>query len=306
MRGALAFVFARTLAFAFVLALAPGPALAQPPASDWVTLEIEPFADPVDPLKGPTDTTMTVRASCLLVDQTRTILIAYRVTKQPTWAAVLVSPAIDGAPVESCEAGYVTRTGTLTVTASDQAPAFLPTQIEIEAVAGPPDRAQRAVESVGLSAKYFPVMDVQLAESIATVAPGKSHTFVVKVSNFGNAATRIESTILSADEGLTVQPPAPIILESKQAGGSRVSEDIHFVVSTREESGLVNRVGAITARIVGSYATDDSQGSDESSVSFLVTSRTGGEKSPDPSLLPFPTALVLVAVAIALFARRRA
>lgn len=291
---------AHALAFAWVLAV-PG-AFAQPPVSEWVMLEIEPFADLVEPLKGPIQTHVTARASCLLVDQTRNVPIAYRVASAPSWATALVSPSTDAADVGACEGGYVTRTATLTVTASDQAPAFTPSAIVVEATAGPADRAETATASVDLSAKYFPVIDVQLAESIATVAPGESHTFVVKVSNFGNADTRVEATIVDASPGLTVTPPGAVVLQSKQAGGNQISADLAFVVRTDPEGGFVNRVGLINARIVGAYATDDAQGSEESTVSFLVTTRTGGEKARD---LPLSPLLPLVALVAALAFRRR-
>lgn len=290
---------AHALVLAWVLAV-PG-ASAQPPVSEWVTLEIEPFADLVEPLKGPIQTPVTVRASCLLVDQNRNVPIAYRVASAPPWANALVSPSVDAADVGACEGGYVTRAATLTVTASDQAPAFTPSPIVVEATAGPADRAETAAASAALSAKYFPVIDVQLAESIATVAPGESHTFVVKVSNFGNANTRVVTTILDVTPGLTVTPPEAVVLQSKQAGGNEISADIAFVVRTDPEGGFVNRVGLINARIVAAYATDDTQGSDESSVSFLVTTRTGGEKTRD---LPLSPLLPLVASFLALAWRR--
>lgn len=275
-------------------------AVAQPEVVDWLIVEIAPFETAVKPLQSPVTTTMTTRASCLLAESALAqIVVTYSVVERPDWAAVLVSPANDAVSAQSCSGGYVTFETSLTVTANEQAPAFAPAAIVVEVVAGTDERQQTERGEVALTAAYFPILDVQLLESQAVVAPGGTHDFRVKVVNLGNAQTRVEATLISATEGIIVGLPSATTLGSRQAGASTHTQEIVFSAHTEARGGFVNEVGTIVARLVGSYALDPAEGSDEAVVSFLVTVRSGAAAAAEKSPVAAP-ALPLVLAALAL------
>lgn len=276
-----------------------GAALAQPPVADWVTLTIEPFETPVQPLQAPSVTRFTMSASCLLAEGDTKVIVRYLVEDAPAWATVVVSPASDVAHLDQCEQGRVTREGQIIVTATDQAPAFIPTPIRISAIVGTSTREQKGQGVVNVSAGYFPILDVQLDEAIAVIAPGASHEFEVTLTNLGNGDTRVTPTLVQGADGITLDMPPQITLESRQAGGSRTTGRMIFSVRAADANGLVNRADTITVRLDGAYALDDAKGVDSSTVSFLVTTRTGGANEGHRTL---PLGSLAAGVAIALAA----
>lgn len=285
-----------------LLALA-GDGLAQPEVVDWASIEVAPFEELVRPLQGPTTTAFTARASCLLAEESQTVRVSFALVSAPDWASVVAAPSTDERNVATCEQGYAEFEGTLTVTASDQAPGFTPMPIEIEMAAGPDDRRQTARAVVNVSASYFAILDLQLPESQAVIAPGGSHEFTMKLTNFGNAITRVETTLAELPDRLTVTLPPPTTLESKQQGGAQISADVPVRVDAPEEDGFVNRVVSFSVRLTSAYATDDSFHGDDSTASFLVTVRSGSlERAKE---LPMPAALGMLAIALAFGIGRR-
>lgn len=274
-----------------VLAVLAPVAAAQTDAVDWIQAEIAPFEDEVVPLQAPIATTMTTRVSCALAEAvSQSVLVSYVVAQKPDWATVVVSPATDAAPVGDCSGGYAApREARLTVTANDQAPAFVPSEIVVEVHAGVGPREQVDAASVALSAGYFAILDTQLGEPQAVIPPGGAHDFHIRVTNFGNGPTRLEPLLLNASPGLEIGLPPVTILGSKQQGASDVSADLPLRVGAIDESGSVNRVGFVNLHLVASYATDPSEGADESTVSVLVTVRSGAERESG-STLPLPGA----------------
>jgi hypothetical protein len=289
----------------FLALLAPS-AFGQTPDVDLVTASIDPFERLVEPLQGPLSTTMHTHASCLLAEPATGVIFTYAVAEQPTWSTVLVSPATDSRGPEACEAGWYDVEASVTVTVSDQAPAFTPGPIVIDVTAGSGQRQQNARADVNVSAAYFSLLDVQVTEPQVVLAPGASHSFVARATNFGNAATLVESVIEPPPDGLVVDAPAPLTLESKQAGGSRIADDLVFRVTAPEADGFVNRVSLINVRLTSAYAMDDSFPGDESSVSFLVTVRTGGEAQSLRNAVPLAGPLLVIPFVLAALAQRRA
>lgn len=289
-----------------LLLLAP-VAAAQPEVIDWVTASVAPFETPIPPLQGAASTRVDVSASCLLADPAGQVTVAYAVVDRPSWATVVVSPSTDAKNVQSCEEGRLAFEGTLVVTVTDQAPAFAPATIALEVTAGGGGREERAQASVDVSSDYYAILDVQLAAPQAVIRPGGHHDFVVRVSNFGNGATRVEPTLTRADEPLQVSLPSTITLGSKQQGARDIAADLVFRVAAPDEGGFVNRVGSVDVRLQGFYALDDSRGADASTVSFLVTIRTGATQDGEPErALPLGALAPLAAIGLAARALRRA
>ena len=284
-------------------------ASAQPDVIDWIDAEIAPFAEPIVPLKAAGHTTMRTRVSCLLGDAAiASVAIQYATVEAPSWASVTISPASDVAPMGQCAEGYSElREATLTVSASDQAPAFVPTPIVVEITAGLAERQRKEQVIVNVSASYVSVLDVQASGSLATVPPGGSHDFVVDVTNFGNARTRVVATLADVGDGIAVDLPPPLVLGSRPHGASDISGKLLFRVLAKDDGGaFVNSVEAVNVNLASAYAEDDSFVGDSSAISFLVTVRSGaGADRQNASVPALASPGLALALALAFVSVRR-
>lgn len=271
---------------------------------ELATFSIDPFADMVRPLQSPVSTTMHARVSCALADGIRGVPVQYQFVEAPAWATVVSSPASDVLATESCEGGWLIAESMLIVTVSDQAPGFVPTPIVVELVAGPSGREERRSASVNVTASYFSIVDVQVPESIVTMAPGSERALDVVLTNFGNGDTRIEIVVERASPEITVTAPDPFVLESKQAGGNDISRTVAFRVQAAPADGLVNRVATFDARVHSAYAKDDSFVGDASTVSFVVTVQSPLLRDRQVPAMNEPW-LALVVAALLVSARRK-
>ncbi|HET6403173.1 MAG TPA: hypothetical protein VFH78_00885 [Candidatus Thermoplasmatota archaeon] len=294
---------------ALLLALLLAPAaLGQPEVVDWVTLEIEPFPEHVEPLREPVVTRFVARASCLLSDASSggQVTIMYLVAEAPAWSAVTVSPATDVKSVQACENGYVRFEGVVQAIATDQAPGFVAAPIVLEAVVGAPGRQETERASVDLTASYFGVLDVQLDHALASVPAGRTHEFPVTLVNFGNAPTRVDARLTHVDDGLRVEPPERVALASRQHGSQQTSAVVAFRVTPVEGSAFTNRALTFSAAIESYYALDDSFRGTSSTLSFLVTVLGGAASAAQKLPIPGAPALALVgALAFVAAAARR-
>lgn len=229
--------------------------------------------------------------------------ISYTVTKQPAWATVVVSPASDVVQLSQPGAtGTVsgTRPFQVIVTASDQAPAFQADQIEITVTQGRVTAGTPAVSknAVPITASYFSIIDVQLGEAIKVERPQTPVQFPVKVTNLGNANTKVNFEVIEKTESLQAPLPNPVTLQSKQAGGNQISADIPLTVQTPYKNGYMNEVGVVNYKLTSAYALDPKIKGDDSTVSVLITTR--GFYVPGPS----PILFVGLLGAVALLLRR--
>lgn len=249
-------------------------ALAQAPLA-LVTVDLAPFDAPVRPLQGAQTTEATVRVSCALAEAPGNLRVRHAIVDAPPWATVVVSPSEDVAGPERCQMGYATFVAVVAVNVSDQAPADVPRTLTLESRAGSGEGGGIARDSVDVTASWFSILDVQLPEAIAVVPPGGSHAFPVKLTNFGNGATDVTIRVGDVSEGISVRVPDPVRLGSKQQGVNDISQDVDLVVVADEASGFVNRVAVANLALTSTYASDGTQVGDESTVSLLVTVRTG-------------------------------
>jgi hypothetical protein len=291
----------RPVLLAFPLLLVVPSAAAQDLPVDLVTVEIAPFEEPARPLQGAIATEATVRVSCAHANPPGIVHVTHMIAETPTWASTLVSPATDTAGPERCESGYVTFIATLTTNVSDQAPAHAPAPIVMASQVGgaSPDEGRASVD---VSAAWFSIVDVQLAEAIAVVAPGASHTFAVKLTNLGNGETEVTLTPGDVGEGISVRVSEPFRLGSTQAGSNDISREATIEVTADDASGFVNRVAVANVHITSAYAADATQSGDDASVSVLVTVRGGTAETLDR--IPAPS-LLLALLGGALVARAR-
>lgn len=235
-------------------------------AEELLSVQIEPFRGDVKPLQGIVITNVTIRVACALAGPDGLVTVDVSTSPTPPWATVLLLPPQHRAPVTSCVGTHLTFVSQLALTASEQAPAFQLTPIIVTATAGPPDPARRtAAASVEFRAGGYVILDVQAAETQKRAPSGAEVTFPLKATNLGNGPVQVTSTVEQVTGGLEVEAPAPFALESRQQGGSAISQDLVIRVRIPEESDG----GMFTLRVVASMPQSDAP-TDEAVQTFTV------------------------------------
>jgi hypothetical protein len=272
-----------------------------------LVVKLNPTSENVKPLQGPISFT---GEATLTYDPSKAsnvvgVPVSYKVTKQPAWASVVVSPATDVFATGSAPGASTSATQkssfTVSVTASDQAPAFASDSIEITATASLQNPSQQvtAAQSTPIAAAYFGILDAQLAETIKVERPQTPVVFPLKVTNFGNGATKIKFAVTDKTENLNAPPPADLILQAKQTGGSPITAEVPLQIETPYKNGYMNEVGSVTYKLTSNYQFDAKQIGDTSTISVLIT--TKGFYVPGPEI---PLVIGLLAIG-ALVLRRR-
>jgi hypothetical protein len=275
----------RALLLLLALTLAAPLAAAQSilPAGS-LTIEARPFADAVMPLRGAVATPVTVTATCdpSYLAQPPDLLV--RVTRQPAWATLVVSPAISTADTSGCVSlsGQMTFRLSLLATTSDQAPAFSPDVVELTAtLSSPPHEDATAKGVVPLVAGFFSILDVKSPVSEESVPPGGIAVFPVQVTNLGNANTKVlfEATTLASD--LVVVPQAPLVLQSKQEGGTQTAAAVPLQVQRQADS-VATGDETVTLRWSSAYVLDSRLPGDAGTLSFILHAGRAGDPLPAP------------------------
>jgi hypothetical protein len=258
-----------------------------------MTVTVTATSDPIKPLRPPVS--MPGQVS-LTVDNTAYsgvigVPVKYTVSKQPAWATVIVSPATDIIPPPSSPspgtAYTATRSFTVFITTTDQAPAFTPDTVEItvDTTSSPGGKALQGKTSFPIAADYFSVIDASLQEAVKVDRPQTPVVFPLKITNFGNAQTKVTITPADHDPALQVAIPQPVILQSKQAGGSVISADVPLTIQTPYHNGYLNVVGQANYKITSAYALDSKIVGDSSAVSVVLTTRGFYVPGFEPALL---------------------
>lgn len=302
----------RTIHFLIAFALLGTLAAALVPTAEAqgtqysIVISLTPPAEKVKPLQGQITFGGKVEYAADPSGQSNLVgvPVSYKVTKAPAWAAVTVSPGADVITLTPGQQYTGNRQFTVAVTASDQAPAFQSDTIEITATVTPaaPATPKSAAQSVPIQADYFSILDVQLSQAIQQDRPQATVTFPVKITNLGNGATKVNFALAEGGnpQNLALLIPAPVTLQSKQAGGNQISAEIPLQVQLPHKNGYMNQVGSVTYDITSHYALDGKLIGDKTTLSVLVT--TKGFYVPGPGLL----LVVGVVAAAAGLLRRRA
>jgi len=252
------------LAVVFVgLAVFPGATAQVPGLVDLLdqtttTVSISPLAQPVKPLGPiyaiPVEVTYSFES---VMPETSSTQVDLSVRNSPPWAITTLSPSsvffnIGVVPSLHWEVGHAQAV--LLVSATADAPAFMPSQIEVTAEARPngfylpsSGRAQTVV-----TPDFFPLTDARLESQRLGLGPSHARDLLMNVTNFGNGAVRVHFDVESAPEGVSVTPPGPVMLESRQWGGVANGARVAWRVATT--SGF--RDGDVVFRVHTAYALD--------------------------------------------------
>lgn len=273
----------------------------------------QPFPDVVHPLEGALGTPFEVHVSCDAGRVAPPTSITLAITQKPAWAEVVVSPeSFMTSDAQPCEHELVFF-GTLSAQTSDQAPAFYAALVELEAtVAQPLHAIASGKASIPLTAGFFSVVDVSAKDTILHIPPGGDGTIDLVVTNFGNANTKVILETKALASGLAFEQPLPIVLQSKQAGGSAISSKVRIdVARTADVASPIPIV--VTWR--SSYALDPSLVGDAGEVKMMVVAgapeelfdAASLEDEDVPARVPTPplAAVLSLVLGLALVLRRR-
>ena len=279
-----------------------------PPAS--ITVRVQPPTDPIQPLLAAVPIPFEVEVTCdasLMVDG---MDVRYSITRLPPWATATLSPATDHAGSDLCQSGRVLFHGTALVGTSDAAPAFAPDAMEITATAFTSTHASNPGRaSFPVTAGYFSIVEAQPMTSSVAVGPNEMAVVPVKLTNLGNGNTKVVFDVVTDASDLAVELPAPVILQSRQSGGTVTAADLAIPV---HRSDHVNaQTETFTLRWRASYALDGRITGDSGSLTFSVTPGDGKDPAslpPGLRTVPTPTFLLVAAavLAVALVKRRPA
>ncbi len=241
----------------------------------------------------------------------------------PDWAEeaqiVLSGPtaAINYDPQKSGTAQTFSVDTTLSIRITKNAPAGKSGEYRVLAQAFPPAAAAGGCNLKksdpptpnafnAVSNDYLAVMEYTPEKYIQKVGQNKEVSFVVKMTNYGNAATRIETTT-DTPEGLAAPvPPAAITLESKAESGEKAVyfKDAVISLKTPSSNGYTNSLYSFTAHFTAKAATMTGQGLDDDEQPITFSLQVQGVYVPgfDPrsAIASLGIGLVLLG-----FARRR-
>jgi len=269
-----------------------------------LVITVTPNDSKVKPLQG--GLTYTAKA-VLTYDQSAQagvigVPVSFTPGAKPNWASVLVSPnnAIFtlGAGGTPGAQGTSSIDLTITVTATSDAPAFQPETVTINAATnpGPPGKSISGTGQFQIQADYFSILDVQVAEPVKVERPQVPVVFPVKITNLGNANTKVTWSVHDSSPGLVVPVPPALIVQSKQAGGTTNTADVTVTVQTPYHNGYLNEVGTVNYDLKSAYAIDPTVKGDSAQVSLLITTR--GFYVPGPELGLLLGAFVVVAALV--------
>lgn len=251
-------------AFAAAALVTPG-AIAQAPAHTQTTLqlEIDPFDAPVTPKLGQGVTTLKIRYSYFApagVAALSATQVDLMVAEAPAWAEVLLSPSTLHVPV-GAPSGFAVyaeapaQAVELTISVTEDAPAFLPGSLVLRAIAHPNGMLapSEAEAQTVVQAAYAGYVDVAGVPSVARVERGGDVSFPVTITNHANGATKVKASLERPIAGLSVSGLLPVMLESRQSGGERTSHST--IVTLSADDDFDGAVAVVT--IVGHYALND-------------------------------------------------
>lgn len=205
------------------------------------------------------------------------VRVGHSVVRMPAWAVVQLSPAV--AEAASCDAGYLAAVpGLVRVEATADAPAFQPEAVEVEARATWATGASASARlAFPVTALYAPRLEVTTLETETQARPGERVGVPIEVRNLGNGATRVDLSV-EADPDVQARVPPYVVLQSRQAGGMKISAEVlleAWLPADEEEARTV------TLRWRSHYALDPKLAGDEGRLDLrLVPTRDATSPSP--------------------------
>lgn len=249
---------------------------------------------------------VNLTVSCAIVANGADVALA--VEGAPAWVRAFFAPARARLAPDACVGVTETRVEALLVLqATLDAPALRPASFEIVARVVSLAGAYDARAPAQLTARWFNALQPHVPQATALLAPGATQRLPVTLENQGNGALLVRVEATSDDpRNLTVDPVAPVALESRQEAGpaARTNASFDVVLHARAQEGSVSRVGVVTVLLSPARRDAPQDAGEPIRVSFVVTTRD--EEPLAQKLAPDASPLLAAGfVALAAWARRR-
>ncbi len=215
----------------------------------------------------------------------------------------------------------VSGTSTFIVAASAQAPGETAVDCSfsgrVGAVAGSPgSETEPDSEVVQLEVAFLGLISASIPTTITEAGPQKEIQYEIELTNLGNSLTKVQFEVNGpVPPGWHPVAPTPIILQSRQQGGSEFSRTVVFLVQTPHKEGWNNDETTFQLKMTPTSTKDSELEGDPISGNFLARVRgcyvsdasslavcTETDDKSSPGIGPL---LIAGLVAGALMARRR-
>lgn len=179
------------------------------------------------------------------------------------------------AEVKDPDGGSVTKTVTLTVYLTAEAPAFVQAKIRVDAIA---DKNSNLEGDTGSTTPtvivgYYSLIQATIPETLKKGSPYQQIIYPVTVTNLGNGRTKIFFDAKNIPARWQITLPAPIILESRQQGGKLTSQTVNVVIFTPYKFGYQTDVGSIKIDVTSTSAEETTIKGDSTSINTLTLSK---------------------------------
>lgn len=255
----------------------------------------------VQPLNESLQLPYWVNVSCVSTPPSAQGSVIRALASGPAWAQVTTQPtnfAFHTSDCTNAPNGIASFAGAVLLQATADAPAHVPARILLNATLD--QTAAAGQDSVQFTAGYYGILNVQPADTFATVAPGGNATFRIHVANVGNGATFVRFQPRSPPAALRVDDISDLILESHQQGREPTTADVNLTVHAKPDADAQE---ATLTLHVQAFEPSGGRRGDEANLSFTI--KIVGSKVASPPAL-FALAAVGIAALVRLGRMRRA
>lgn len=233
----------------------------------------------IAPMTETRDVQLTLTIGCPPTAAPEGITARFRIAQLPGWASATIDPTeghVDGA---SCAGHEAILRSVVHLTVDPQAPAFVPALVEVRAEAtGALGSRAEATTQFPMTAGFAPLLDVARPEAVLTPDPDGLAMMPLRVTNLGNANTKVVFEVEQGAPDLAVSPPSSVILVSRQQGSPTHSAQVVLGVQRREAG---EAPSVFTLRYRSFYALDAGLEGQEGEMTFQVLPAPGmGEGRP--------------------------
>ncbi|HUR62656.1 MAG TPA: hypothetical protein VM286_09875, partial [Candidatus Thermoplasmatota archaeon] len=122
---------------------------------------------------------------------------------------------------------------------------------------------------------------------IEEAGPQKQITYSIELSNNGNARSNVNFNVVDAHsaDGWNPIAPNPILLESKNQGGTSTTKNVNFLVSTPYKNGWNNKETTFVLKIQPVSTNNPELKGNEIQVNVLARVRGIYVPGPEPFLM---------------------
>ena len=228
----------------------------------------------------------------LAIYQGRQINVNLEIISAPSWCTVGLS-TLSMAFTIPAEAGVITSFPTkLTLTVSDQAPAYGLGNIVIKATAVPAGLigGYSAEYTLTFTPGYKPLISVTLPKTnTLSIGPMDTATFPIQIQNLGNARTYVNLNVSNVPSGWTAVVTSQVILDN----GTGSTATAYLVVKPPKNIGYHYDENTITVALTPARADDQTQKGATTFEQFLIQSRGFSTPGFDPIIFIAALAIVL-------------